>query len=187
MKKVAIIICISLLISSALWGFSFKLTHEVDLDANTSFGFWKPDGSMTTWDNDTKTFSDSVNNSALTILGVRYDNDFSVSSIVLTFGQMIGTETGLVCPYILTFLDPGTQTSLEQRSDCIVSYETDLPNDGKSGAGNVTVYKDGHSFNKYSDDTYDTDEITKIMITIDLSEVLPDTYSTQILVTVNYS
>ena len=187
MKKAFFIFCISLLITSALWGISFNMTHVVALDARTIFSFWKPDGSMTTWDDNTKTFTDSVNNSALAILGVQYDNRFTVSSIVLSFGQMIGDSTGLVCPYLLTFLDPSTGTSLEQRSDCIVSYASDLPDGGNSGAGSVTIYKTGHTFNKYSSNAYDSDEIARIMITIDFSEIPPDTYRTQVQVTVNYT
>lgn len=187
MKKAAIIICISLLFSSALWGLNFNLTHIVALDARTIFSFWKPDGSMTTWDDNTKTYTDSVNNSALAILGVQYDNRFTVSSVVLSFGQMIGDSTGLVCPYQLTFLDPDSGTSLEQRSDCIVSYATDLPNNEKSGAGTVTIYKNGHTFSKYSNNAYDSDELARIMITLDLSDVLIDTYRTQIQVVVNYT
>lgn len=187
MKKFAIIICISLLISSALWGLGFNLTHVVALNASTIFEFWKPDNSMTPWDNNSRTFTDSVNNTALAYLGVQYDNGFHISSVVLSFGQMTGRTTGLICPYLLTFLDPESGNSLEQRSDCIVSYATDLPNNGKSGAGTVTIYKNGHSFSKYSNNSYDSDELTRIMITIDVSEMPADTYQTQIRLTVNYT
>lgn len=186
MKKIAIIICISLIIMSSLWGIRFNLTHTVDLNASTIFGFWKPDGSMTVWDNNTKTFNESVTNSALAILGVQYDNTFSIASIVMSFGQMKGVETGNICPYHLTFLNPADGSSLEQRSDCVITYAEDLPNNAQSGAGSATVYKNGHEFKKYTNNGYDPDEIVKILFTVDLSEMPVDTYSTTLTVVINY-
>ena len=186
MKKAATIICISLLITSALWGIGFNLTHTVDMNAKTIFAFWKPDGSMTSWDNNTRTFEDSVNNATLAILGVQYDNTFSIASIVMSFGQMKGVETGIICPYHLSFKDPGNDASLEQRSDCTVTYASDLPNNAQSGAGTATIYKNGHEFAKYTNNGYDPDEIAKILFSVDLSEMPVDTYSTTLTVVINY-
>lgn len=151
-----------------MFGTSFILRHVLNIDTAYHFEFWSP----TTDSMITSASVGNENQTPLATLMIIYNSKVTLRSITVTFGPLKCTEdnTSLI-NYEMDVLVPNTSAAL--------TSSLNISDTAKS----VELLSTATSFDIYSQDAWNTDEIADFAITLNTDSAKPGHYEANVTCT----
>ena len=166
---VLVMLALSVVVPSSLFALVFGFNHRVGASNQPFVIIHSPEGGVlpTTEEGTSVEFSsDGAAFQTVAIIGMQYEEQFSISRLNLTFSPF-SSPGGSTCPYSVRFIDPHSENNATLRSDL-------------TEPGNVTLYGSGYQFKQYmTAESFYTDSLVTLAVKSDTRNLAHDSNGTE--------
>jgi len=163
-NKIAVIMVLLIVVPFSLFALTFGFNHRVGASNEPYVIMHSPEGGVlpTTEEGTSVEFSsDGAAFQSIAVIGMRYEEAFSISRLNLTFGSF-SSPGGSTCPYAIRFIDPHSDSNATLRADL-------------TQPGSVVLYSSGYQFKQYlTSENYYTDSLVTLAVKADTQHLAHD-------------